>query len=79
MVITTGPRVATHTPSMESIETTFKIPKLSIKYTFEEINVIAIQYVLSIILSKRRVENNKLLPIDTHHHSNPSIHQLINN
>ena len=34
IVIMAGARAATHTPSMESIETTYKIPKLSIKYTF---------------------------------------------
>ena len=39
IIIMAGARVATHTPSMDSIETTFKIPKLSIKYTFEEINI----------------------------------------
>jgi hypothetical protein len=48
IVITAGARAATHTPSMKNIETTFKIPK----HTFEEINVIAIQYALSIILHK---------------------------
>ena len=54
-----------HTPSMKKIETTFKIPKLSIKYTFEEINVITIQYAMPIILHKKRIENNEPLPIYT--------------
>jgi hypothetical protein len=50
---------------MENIETTFKIPKQSIKNTFEAINVIAIQYAMSIILHKRRIENNEPIPLDT--------------
>ena len=65
VVITTGARAATHIPSMVSIITTLKIPKLSIKYTFEVINVIAIQHIMSKILHKGRIENNKPLPIDT--------------
>ena len=64
IVMTGGARAATHTHSMESIEITFKIPKLSIKYTFEEINV-TIQYAMSKILDKRRIENNEPLPINT--------------
>ena len=35
---------------------------LVLKHTFEEINIIAIQYAMSIILHKRRIENNKPLP-----------------
>ena len=65
IIITTSARATTHIPSMENIETTFKIPKLSIKYTFVAINIIAIQHVVSIILHKRRIENNKPLPINT--------------
>ena len=65
IVITAGARAATHIPSMDSIETTFKTPKQSIKNTFEAINVIAIQYAMSIILHKRRIENNEPIPLDT--------------
>jgi hypothetical protein len=50
---------------METNETTFKIPKLSIKNTFEEINIIAIPYAMSIFVHKRRIVNNEALPIDT--------------
>ena len=64
IVITAGARAATHIPSMKNIEVIFKIPKVNIKHTFEEINVIAIQYALFIILHKRRVENNKPLSTD---------------
>ena len=42
LVIMAGGRVATHIPSMGSIETIFKVHKLSMKHTFEEINVITI-------------------------------------
>jgi hypothetical protein len=65
VVITAGARATTHTPSMKSILTIFKIPMMNIKHTFEEINVIAIQYAMSIILHKRRIENNEPLPTDT--------------
>jgi hypothetical protein len=65
IVITAGARATTHTPSMNSIEIIFKIPKINIKHMFEEINVISIQYARSIILHKRRIENNEPLPIDT--------------
>ena len=65
IVITAGARAATHIPSMDNIETTFKTPKQSIKNTFEAINVIAIQYAMSIILHKRRIENNEPIPLDT--------------
>ena len=49
IVIIAGARAATHIPFMDSIETTFEIPKQSIKNTFEAINVIAIQYAMSIV------------------------------
>ena len=65
IVITAGARAATHTPSMKSIETIFKIPKINIKHTFEEIYVIALQYAMPIILHKRRIENNEPLPTNT--------------
>ena len=65
IVITAGARAATHIPSMDNIETTFKIPKQSIKNAFEAINVIAIQHAMSIILHKRRIENNEPIPLDT--------------
>jgi hypothetical protein len=50
---------------MKTIEIIFKIPKINIKHTFEEINVIAIEYAMSIILHKRRIENNEPLPTNT--------------
>ena len=65
IIIRAGARAATHIPYVDNIETTFKILKLNIKYTFEAINVIAIQHAMSIILHKRRIENNEPLPINT--------------
>ena len=62
IVIMVGARATTHTPSMESFETT---PKVSMKHTFEEIYVIAIQYAMSKTIHKRRIDNNEPLPIDT--------------
>ena len=39
---------------MKSIEVIFKILKINIKHTFEDINVLAIQYAMSIILHKKK-------------------------
>ena len=49
---------------MIQLEQTFKIPENSIKHTFKEINTIAIQYASSILLHKRRIENNQAIPTE---------------
>ena len=67
IVITTGARATTHIPSMKLLETNFKIPMPTIKNTFKNINTIAIQYAMSILLHKRIIENQQPLP----HTSNP--------
>jgi hypothetical protein len=64
MVITARARGTTHTPSIETLEKKFKIPITNIKHTFKEINIIAIQHAGSIILHKRKIENNQPLPLD---------------
>ena len=64
MVMTVGARATTHIPSMKILEEKLKIPKEAIKQTFTEINTIAIQHAMSIILHKRRLENNEPLPVD---------------
>jgi hypothetical protein len=64
IVITAGARGTTHTPSIELLETNFKILETAIKNTFKEINTIAIQHAGSIILYKRKIENNQPLPLD---------------
>ena len=64
IVITAGARATTHMPSMKILEEKFKIPKETIRKTFTEINTIAIQHAMSIILHKRRLENNEPLPVD---------------
>src|SRR5579875_981284 len=64
IVIIAGARSTTHTPSMKLLETKFKLSKTAIKHTFKEINTIAIQHAGSIILHKRKIENNQPLPID---------------
>jgi hypothetical protein len=64
IVITAGVRGTTHTPSMELLETNLKLPKTTIKHTFKEINTVAIQHAGSIILHKRKIENNQPLPLD---------------
>ena len=64
IVITAGAKATTHIPSMKILEEKFKIPKKIIRQTFTEINTIAIQHAMSIILHKMRLENNEPLPID---------------
>ena len=64
IVITTRARGTTHTPSMELLETHFKLPETIIKHTFKEINTTAIQQAGSIILHKRKIENYQPVPID---------------
>ena len=54
----------THIPSMKILEEKFKIPEKTIRQTFSEINTIAIQHAMSIILHKRRLENNEPLSVD---------------
>jgi hypothetical protein len=64
IVITVGARGTTHVPSMKLLETNFEIPETNIRHTFKEINTVAIQHAGSIILHKRKIENNQPLPLD---------------
>jgi hypothetical protein len=64
IVITTGARGTTHAPSMKQMEQTFKLPENMVKHTFREINTIAIQNASSILLHKRRIENNQAIPTE---------------
>ena len=64
IVITTGARATTHITSMKILEEKFEILEKTIKQIFSEINTIAIQHAMSIILHKRRLENNEPLPVD---------------
>jgi hypothetical protein len=62
IVITAGARAASHIPSMKLLEDKFHLPMPSIRNTFKNINTIAIQYAMSILLHKRRLENHQPLP-----------------
>jgi hypothetical protein len=62
IVITAGSRAAAHIPSMKILEDKFKLPMSTIRNTFKNINTIAIQYAISILLHKRRLENHQPLP-----------------
>ena len=63
IVITSGARATTHIPSMKLLVDNFNIPMTTIKNTFKNINAIAIQYAMSILLHKRRIENHQPLPV----------------
>jgi hypothetical protein len=62
IVITAGARATAHIPSMKILEENLKIPMVTFKNTFKNINTIAIQYAMSILLHKRRIENHQPLP-----------------
>jgi len=62
IVITDGAQATAHIPSMKILEENLKIPMVTIKNTFKNINTIAIQYAMSILLHKRRLENHQPLP-----------------
>ena len=64
IVITAGSRATTHIPLMKILEEKFKIPEKIIRQTFSEIKTIAIQHAMSVILHRRRLENNEPLPVD---------------
>jgi hypothetical protein len=64
IVISAGARGTTHAPSMKQLEQTFKLPQNPIIHTFKEINTIAIQDASSILLHKRRIENNQAIPTE---------------
>jgi hypothetical protein len=56
-----------HIPSITQVHTTYKYKKSIIKDTLININTIAIQYLTSIILHKRRLENHQPLPDPNRH------------
>ena len=62
IVITAGARGTTHVPSMKQLLTNFQLTENAVKNTFEAINTSAIQYDGSILLHKRRIENNQPIP-----------------
>ena len=64
MVIIAGARGTTRAPSMKQLVTTFQLAKMQAKHTFEAINTLAIHHAGSILLHKRRIENNQTLPSD---------------
>jgi hypothetical protein len=47
---------------MKILDNNLKIPMVTIKNTFKNINTIAIQYAMSILLHERRIENHQPLP-----------------
>ena len=62
LVISAGVRGTTHIPSIKKLQSTYKFSETLIKSTLININTIAIQHLTSIILHKRRLENNQPLP-----------------
>ena len=48
-------RATTHIPSMEKLETKLKLFAMKFKNTFQQTNIIAIQYAHSILVHKQRL------------------------
>jgi hypothetical protein len=63
IVIIVDARGTTHNPVIQTLRTAYKFKKSETKKTLININTIAIQHLSSIILHKRRLENNQPLPI----------------
>lgn len=62
IVITAGARGTTHTPSLKLLENQLNILKTASKSTFKKLNTIAVQHAASILLHKRKIENNQNIP-----------------
>ena len=67
IVLASGARATTHIPSTAKLETKLKLPTSQIRITFRQINIIATQYVHSILIHKRRIENRQPV-IDLQNH-----------
>jgi hypothetical protein len=63
MVITASVCATTHIPSMTLLHDQLKIPQPAIKQACININTIAKHHAMSILLYKRKLENNQSLPI----------------
>ena len=59
IVLVSGARATTHIPSINELETKLKLPASHIRSTFKHINMNAIHYAHSILVHKRRIENNQ--------------------
>ena len=62
IVITIEAWGSIHMPSLEIIQQEYHIKETSLHETFTNINTISIHYQKSIILHKRRIENNQSFP-----------------
>jgi hypothetical protein len=62
MVIIAGAQATTHTHSLNTLHDTLKISQSEIKQTCININTIAIQHAMSILLHKRQLKDNQPLP-----------------
>ena len=59
IVLVSSARATTHIPSMNALKTKLKLPKSQIRNTFQQINIITIQYAHSILIHKGRIENKQ--------------------
>jgi hypothetical protein len=67
MVLTAGVRATSHISTMTLLHAQLHITRSHIKQMCTNINIIAIHHAMSILLYKRKLENNQPL-LDTHNH-----------
>jgi hypothetical protein len=63
LVLTTGTRGSTHTNTLSALTNSYKIPKTLIVPMVSQLNINAIKYAMTILLYKRKLENNQPIPI----------------
>jgi hypothetical protein len=63
LVLTAGARGSTHKTTIYALKNLYTIPKTLIEPMVSQLNTNAIKYAMNILLYKRKLENNQLVPI----------------
>jgi hypothetical protein len=63
ITLTAGARGSTHKNTITEFKRVFSLPKNIIEPMVSQLNIIAIKYAMNILLFKRKLENNQLLPL----------------
>jgi hypothetical protein len=66
MVLTIGARGSTHKNTISTLKNLYTIPKTLIEPLVSQLNTNAIKYAMNILLYKRKLENNQLIPLIPH-------------
>jgi hypothetical protein len=63
MVLTAGAQGSTHKTTISVLKNLYTIPKTLIEPMVSQLNTNAIKYAMNILLYKRKLENNQLVPL----------------